>query len=1287
MKLKTATLTVGVFLLLLALGLPQARAFIHPGAPLTTDDLATLKAHLGSEPWKSGYTALAADGHSQLSYVMRGPFARVSRQGSYDVYLNAWRSDMIAIWNLSRMGYFTGNAAYSQKAHDILLAWAKTQIEFSGRESMLDLGDYAYRFVGGADILRGTWPGWTDADTTVVKAYFGNVLLPATNPYGESQYGAANKGALALVAGGLLAIFDDDTAKLDTIVYQVRTLAHIGLRNSDDIGLLGDSLRDQGHAHGQLFSLAMLAEALWTQGIDIYSEYNNRLLTAGEYFARVNDLIPTPFLPFGTTDAYYIADNTNRGWGGGNVMLNLIHGAYVVRKGLPAPYTVARRLEMPVDGDSFMFCKVADSSVATPAAALPFPTTTSTTSGLTDVDIGGAAPAGNAGYAGGTWTVQGGGSEMWGTTNDSCHFAYVAITGDCAIVAKVESVQNTSLSAKAGVMMRTSLSQGAPRAWMAVTPRIQFEQNIQGLAVYGGTNYSNRAYNIASSSPSYWVKLERMGNIITGYVSPDGTNWAATDVGRLDNAPATLDVGLVVCSLANGTLNTSTFSHVQITGGDGAAPAVTPAAPAALLAAPGEYVVPLRWQASFGATSYTVQRTTSSGGPYSIVRSGITASSYEDWTVTNGTTYYYVVTASNSAGTSANSPETVVTPALSMVNVATGGTTLASMNSGSGNEGSDGAFDGNPGSKWFGASAPTGWIQYDLGPGNAKVVRRYSITSANDMPTRDPKNWNFYGSQDGVGWTLLDSRSNETFVTRYRLKTYDIANTTAYRFYQLEITANNGATGVQLSELGLWSDKSPVIVVLSGLAPTYDGTPKPASATVTPTNLPVVIRYDGSTTPPTNAGTYTVLAFVNDAQYAGSASGTLTIAKATAPVALGALTFTYDGTPKSTSATTVPAGLAVNLTYGGSATPPIDAGSYTVVATVNDANYAGSATGVLTIAKAPAGIAFSPLAQAYDGTPKGVTATTSPPNLSVTVTYDGAAATPIYPGDHLVVATVDDRNYMGTRIDTLTIGITALVRHAPTIGGILDGSMQVLSTENVSLNGNESLSGDLLVPGSPALVTNGQPTIAGTREGPGALTPTNYAVTLNGGSVLRYLVHGVDAIPLPVVEPPSVPNGSRSVTLNNSHQGVADFATLRDLTLNGNAGAVAIPAGTYGSFTASGNSSFVLGVPGATPPAIYQLQNLTLNGNATLQVVGPVILTLANSVEFNSTIGNADHLHWLVLRIASGGVTLNGTAAVHGTVIAPTGTVIVNGAAVLQGEVTADRLTINGNAVLEDVAP
>ena len=537
---------------------------------------------------------------------------------------------------------------------------------------MLDLGDYAYAFVGGADILRGTWPGWTEADTTTVKAYFGNVLLPATNPYGESQFGAANKGALALVAGGLLAIFNDDPATVNRIVYQVRTLAHIGLRNSNDIGMLGDSLRDQGHAHGQLVSLAMLAEALWKQGIDIYSDYDNRLLAAGEYFARVNDLAsPRRFSPSAppmpiTSPTTPIAAGEAETW-----RSDLIHGAYVVRKGLPAPYITQRLQSMPVDGGSFMFIKETDTSMAKPAPALSFPKTTSITSGFSDVEIGGASPTGGASYSGGTWTVQGGGTDIWGA-NDSCHFTYKAITGDCAIIAKVESVQNTSPNARAGVMMRTSLSQGAPRAWMAVTGEGQSRAKHAGTSpCMAARNYGNKV--LARSLPSYWVKLERIGNIITGYVSPDGTNWAATDVGRIDApVPATIYVGLVVCSAANGTLNTSTFSNVQITGGNGGAPVLTPAAPAALLAAPGDKAVPLRWQPSFGATSYTVKRATSSGGPYSTVASGITASSYTDTTVTNGTTYYYVVTATNSAGTSGNSPQDSATPVSPMVNVAFG---------------------------------------------------------------------------------------------------------------------------------------------------------------------------------------------------------------------------------------------------------------------------------------------------------------------------------------------------------------------------------------------------------------------------------------------------------------------------------------------------------------------------------------------------------------------------------------------------------------------------------------
>jgi hypothetical protein len=638
-----------------------------------------------------------------------------------------------------------------------------------------------------------------------VKAYFANVLIPASNPYGENMFGAANKGALALNALGLMAIFNDDTELLNKVVYQTRTLAHIGLRSSNDIGMLGDYLRDQGHAYGQLKSLTMLAEALWKQGIDIYSELDNRLLAAGEYFARVNELVPTTALPFGTTDAYYITDVTNRGWngaGGGNIALNQIYNAYVNRKGMRAPFIAQRRLWMPVDNSSFMFLKDVDTSTATPAPALAIPATASITSGFSDADIGGATPAGTSSYANGIWTVVGAGADSWGTA-DSGHFAYQALTGDGAIVAKVESISNTSIYAKAGVMMRTSLAQGAPRATMLVTNQVKVEQNMPNLSVYGGTNYGNKALPIANTVPSYWVKLERIGNMITGYVSPDGTNWAATDVGRInDPVPDTIYVGLTVVSHANGTLNTSTFSNVQITGGDGGAPVAIPAAPAMLLAEPGDGAVPLRWQQSFGATSYAVQRATTSGGPYTTVASNVTGGSYTDTSVTNGTTYYYTVTATNAAGTSTNSPEDSATPVHPLVNVATGGTATDSANNAT-NAGY--AFDQNSGSYWF-YGGVTGWLKYDLG--HTETVQRYTVISSTDLVPRDPKDWQFQGSNDGVTWTTLDTQSGQAFANRIQMKSYTVATPGAYRYYRLNITSNNGDSSfTTLSEIGLYAAK------------------------------------------------------------------------------------------------------------------------------------------------------------------------------------------------------------------------------------------------------------------------------------------------------------------------------------------------------------------------------------------------------------------------------------------------------------------------------------------------
>lgn len=83
------------------------------------------------------------------------------------------------------------------------------------------------------------------------------------------------------------------------------------------------------------------------------------------------------------------------------------------------------------------------------------------------------------------------------------------------------------------------------------------------------------------------------------------------------------------------------------------------------------------------------------------------------------------------------------------------------------------------------------------------------------------------------------------------------------------------------------------------------------------------------------------------------------ISKATATVTLGNLAQTYTGSPRSATATTVPSGLTVTFTYNGSETAPTTGGQYMVVATIVNSDYAGTATGTMTIRQLTPAVSLS----------------------------------------------------------------------------------------------------------------------------------------------------------------------------------------------------------------------------------------------------------------------------------------------------------------------------------------
>lgn len=110
--------------------------------------------------------------------------------------------------------------------------------------------------------------------------------------------------------------------------------------------------------------------------------------------------------------------------------------------------------------------------------------------------------------------------------------------------------------------------------------------------------------------------------------------------------------------------------------------------------------------------------------------------------------------------------------------------------------------------EWTTATTQTGWLKYDFGSGNAKVIQKYSLiivpvgfySSRNDAP----KTWTFEGSNDGSTWTVLDTRENEQDWAEGEKRVYEFENDTAYRYFRINVSANNGGTYLRIMEMEMF---------------------------------------------------------------------------------------------------------------------------------------------------------------------------------------------------------------------------------------------------------------------------------------------------------------------------------------------------------------------------------------------------------------------------------------------------------------------------------------------------
>jgi photosystem II stability/assembly factor-like uncharacterized protein len=184
--------------------------------------------------------------------------------------------------------------------------------------------------------------------------------------------------------------------------------------------------------------------------------------------------------------------------------------------------------------------------------------------GWTSADIGSPGSAGAAGESSGTWEVTGGGAGITGTS-DQFRFAYQSLNGDGTIVAQVTGVPlaaPTNNNARAGVMIRESLTSGSANAFVALTPGsvngVVFSSRTTAGASTASTNFTNGVY------PPYWVKLVRSGNQFTAYYSKDGSAWTQLGSTISINMAQNVYIGLAATASDSNHLNQATFRNVTI---------------------------------------------------------------------------------------------------------------------------------------------------------------------------------------------------------------------------------------------------------------------------------------------------------------------------------------------------------------------------------------------------------------------------------------------------------------------------------------------------------------------------------------------------------------------------------------------------------------------------------------------------------------------------------------------------------------------------------------------------
>lgn len=264
-----------------------AQSFSHPGIEMNKDDLDYMREQVqkGRDPWKKSFDLL--ENHisnkfefTPYAHVISGPFAKPDI-GGWDLM-----NSSEAAYSCALLWYATKDERYAKKAIEILDAWSSKLRSFDENNAKFLIAFTGYEFCNAAEILRYTYPGWTEKNTESVTHMMMSVYFPMVRYYFTQANGNWDGAIIHTLMS--IAVFTDNRELFDNAVNHFLHAPDNGsmVRYIYPNGQCQETCRDMGHVQMGLYEFAAAARVANMQGVDLFSVADNRIALGLEYTAK-----------------------------------------------------------------------------------------------------------------------------------------------------------------------------------------------------------------------------------------------------------------------------------------------------------------------------------------------------------------------------------------------------------------------------------------------------------------------------------------------------------------------------------------------------------------------------------------------------------------------------------------------------------------------------------------------------------------------------------------------------------------------------------------------------------------------------------------------------------------------------------------------------------------------------------------------------------------------------------------------------------------------------------------